>query len=72
MPRRDGGHGDREGLGCFSPDRSGAARGRRGAHRPGRAKAQREAVATVHQLEMVQPVDHLDHLADLAAVIWDL
>ncbi|MGW0294827.1 hypothetical protein [Streptomyces tuirus] len=34
-----------------------------------RAKAQREAVATAHQLEMVQPVDHL---ADLAAVVWDL
>ncbi|MER5989475.1 hypothetical protein [Streptomyces viridosporus] len=31
-----------------------------------RAKAQREAVATVHQLEIVQPIDHL---ADLAAVV---
>ncbi|MEU6886564.1 hypothetical protein ABZ918_15325 [Streptomyces viridosporus] len=33
-----------------------------------RAKAQREAVATVHQLEIVQPVDHL---ADLAAAVCD-
>jgi len=33
-----------------------------------RAKARRQAVATVHKLEVVQPVDHL---ADLAAVIGD-
>jgi S-DNA-T family DNA segregation ATPase FtsK/SpoIIIE len=31
-----------------------------------RAKARRESVATVHKLEIVQPVDHL---ADLAAVV---
>jgi S-DNA-T family DNA segregation ATPase FtsK/SpoIIIE len=33
-----------------------------------RAKARREGVATVHKLEIVQPVDHL---ADLAAVVGD-